>query len=203
MSSHISEELAALALGALLPDEAADVAAQLAVDPVLRTEFAQYQAAAQTLLFAEGLELDASSKRDLKLRILRAAGERRMDVPDPESAAGIVAPERLRRLAPGISWAVLPCKDMTAVYWVFDPPHCSALPLEAHVHEQYGYVLEGECTLQIADAQHKLRTGAHYRIPSGALHGCTFEKRTTLYDVYVPRHLGFERRYAEQLRRPD
>jgi hypothetical protein len=92
-----------------------------------------------------------------------------------ESRASLVAPDRLRPFAPGISWAVLPGDGMTLVYWLFEPPACGDVPLHQHAVAQGGVV---------------------YTLQGNAPHGATFTERCVVLDVFAPNRVEYEQRFA-------
>jgi quercetin dioxygenase-like cupin family protein len=114
-----------------------------------------------------------------------------------ESRASLVAPDRLRSFAPGISWAVLPGDGMTLVYWVFEPPACGDVPLHQHAVAQGGVVLEGSIHLHDEDGRTTtLGAGDVYTLQGNAPHGATFTERCVVLDVFAPNRVEYEQRYA-------
>ena len=114
-----------------------------------------------------------------------------------ESRASLVAPDRLRSFAPGISWAVLPGDGMTLVYWVFEPPACGDVPLHQHAVAQGGMVLEGSIHLHDEDGRTTtLGAGDVYTLQGNAPHGATFTERCVVLDVFAPNRVEYEQRYA-------
>ena len=114
-----------------------------------------------------------------------------------ESRASLVAPVRLRRFAPCISWAVLPGDGMTLVYWLFEPPACGDVPLHQHAVAQGGVVLEGSIHLHDEHGRTTtLRTGDVYTLQGNAPHGATFTERCVVLDVFAPNRVEYEQRFA-------
>lgn len=201
MNESIEDLLAVLAVGGAEIEEAAALAAKLAVHDELRDAYLQYERAAEYLAQsaqAQPADLTHGDKRRMLARILSEAASQGLH--RPSSYAKLVPHHRLTPFGPGIEWAVLPGEGMTTVFWIFTPPQCGDAPLETHVHEQSGYVLDGACTLLHPGGKDRaLLAGDRFTIPSGALHGMTFQRRTILCDVYVPKKIDFERMYAERI----
>lgn len=200
MNGAPEELLAALAAGAADETEAAQLTGRLAAEEELREAFAGHRNAVEYLALSaidDDAKPGAEQKRRMLARIVTEAASEKKALPPLYER--LVPADCLLRFGPGIEWAVLSGKNMTTVFWIFTPPECGNLPLETHVHEQSGFVLEGSFTLLDAGGDHRfLKTGNHYAIASGAGHGAEFHERTILCDVYVPKHDEFERTYAQQ-----
>ncbi|MDH4347024.1 MAG: cupin domain-containing protein [Thermoleophilia bacterium] len=55
-----------------------------------------------------------------------------------------------------------------------------------HPHEQLGYVLEGELTLEIDGVEHRLGAGDAYRIAGGTPHAAWSDGPCVVLDVFQP-----------------
>ena len=60
------------------------------------------------------------------------------------------------------------------------------VPRHDHPHEQLGYVLEGELTLEIDGVEHVLRPGDAYQIPGGVEHAARSGGHCLVMDVFQP-----------------
>ncbi len=118
-----------------------------------------------------------------------------------ERYATMFPKERLVPCGPGAWWAVMPGDGVTLVYWVFEAPRCTNLPMHRHEEGQSGYVLEGELSLLYGDGSERvLRAGEAYTIPPGVLHGASIRRRAVMLDVYSPARKDYEERYRFSLR---
>lgn len=55
-----------------------------------------------------------------------------------------------------------------------------------HPHEQLGYVLEGELTLEIDRVEHVLGPGSAFQIPGGVEHAAWSEGPCVVLDIFQP-----------------
>jgi quercetin dioxygenase-like cupin family protein len=209
MMSHdeaLLDAVAALAVGALAPDEAADAQTHLTSCPSCRAEFGALSAAVDAVATAAtatpAMLSDANAAR-LKQTVLHAAVAARPPAElasrPPAAAPGghahAVPRDALVQLEPGISFAVVAGEGITLVYWVFEPP-CTALPREFHPQTQAGIVLDGLMTLHYGDGSAQTcRPGDMYAIAPGMPHGASFPEPTVLFDVYTPNRTDFEEQY--------
>lgn len=198
------DDVAALAIGAVPFEEAAELGGRLATDPELRAAYRGFLEAAGVLGHAvesTASELSKDRKERLKSRILSAAREARRELnPKGSDFATVIPPGQLVQFGEGIRWAVLAGPGRTTVYWVFDPPACGDFPLETHTQAQSGLVLEGAFTLLFAEGRAlPLKAGDQYSIAPGTVHGATFEARTLLCEVYTPNYEDLEALYRSHV----
>lgn len=201
MNRELEELLAALAVGALTPAEASRLAGQLAADPHLRAAYRGYPDAAQCVALSARpatSQLKADRKKRMFARILSSATAAGAQTRTGYDA--LVPHDRMLQYADGVQWAVIPSDGITIVYFRFDPARCPVVPLESHEQIECGYVMQGACTLFGADGSgQRFQTGDYYRVEPGVQHGAIIHARTVLCDVFAPRNLTLERRYASQL----
>ena len=63
----------------------------------------------------------------------------------------------------------------------------SELPMHHHLHEQLGWVLEGDFDMAIGDETRRVREGDTYLIPGGTLHGVPkVHAPSRVLDVFIP-----------------
>ncbi len=62
----------------------------------------------------------------------------------------------------------------------------SAVPMHQHPHEQVGYVVSGELTMNIAGTDYHFEPRDSYVIPGGVLHNATANVRTVVLDFFSP-----------------
>jgi quercetin dioxygenase-like cupin family protein len=203
MTSHdeaLLDAVAALAVGALAPEEAVDAQAHLASCPACRAEFGELSAAAGVVASAAAATAETLSDADaarLKRTVLHAAVAARapVAVTPRRGHAHAVPRDALVQVEPGISFAVVAGDGITLVYWVFEPP-CTSLPREHHPQTQAGIVLDGLMTLHYGDGSAQTcRPGDMYAIAPGMAHGASFPEPTVLFDVYTPNRTDFEAQY--------
>jgi unsaturated pyranuronate lyase len=88
-------------------------------------------------------------------------------------------------LAPGVRMSPLFGDGAMLNLLDFDPG--ASVPAHQHPHEQLGFVVEGELTLEIDGVPHRLTPGCGYRIPGGVTHRAwTDDVRCRVLDVFQP-----------------
>ncbi|MEA2718172.1 MAG: hypothetical protein QOJ39_36 [Candidatus Eremiobacteraeota bacterium] len=202
MTSHdeaLLDAVAALAVGALAPEEALDAQAHLATCASCRAEFGELSAAVDVVASAAAATPDVLSDANaaaMKRTVLHAAVAARPPAALPRRGHAHAVPrDALVELEPGISFAVVAGDGITLVYWVFQPP-CTSLPREFHPQTQAGIVLDGLMTLHYGDGSAQTcRPGDMYAIAPGMAHGASFPEPTVLFDVYAPNRTDFEEQY--------
>jgi len=58
------------------------------------------------------------------------------------------------------------------------------LPVHSHSYPQWGIVIDGEMELKIDGVPRVCRKGAEYLIPTGAMHGASFLRKTRVMDFF-------------------
>lgn len=87
-------------------------------------------------------------------------------------------------LAPGVT--MRPLFGEGAMLNLLEFAAGAQVPVHDHPHEQLGYVLEGELTLEIAGVEHRLRPGDAYRIAGGTPHAAWADGPCVVLDVFQP-----------------
>ena len=103
--------------------------------------------------------------------------------PERGVVVGLRAAEALE-LASGVTMRPLFGKGAMLNLLEFDPG--ARVPVHDHAHEQLGYVLEGELTLEIDGAEHRLHPGDAYRIAGGTPHAAWSDGPCIVLDVFQP-----------------
>jgi quercetin dioxygenase-like cupin family protein len=87
-------------------------------------------------------------------------------------------------LVPGVTMRPLFGEGAQLNLLEFEPG--ARVPRHEHPHEQLGYVLEGELTLEIDGVEHRLAPGAAFQIPGGVQHAAWSEGPCVVLDVFQP-----------------
>ena len=89
-------------------------------------------------------------------------------------------------LAPGVQMSPLFGDGAMLNLLDFEPG--SSVAAHAHDHEQLGFVIEGELTLEIDGVPHRLSEGYGYQIPGGVTHRAWTDEgaRCRVLDVFQP-----------------
>jgi quercetin dioxygenase-like cupin family protein len=90
-----------------------------------------------------------------------------------------------RRLAPGIASRIFPGANVMLSIVRFEPD--SVGPVHSHPEEQWGVLLEGECTRIQGNEEIDMRAGDFWHTPGGTSHGIRAGKRGAMVlDIFSP-----------------
>jgi len=90
-----------------------------------------------------------------------------------------------KEIAAGINIRTFWGKKMTVALVTLEPH--SVLPTHSHLHEQAGYVLEGNTEFTISGQTRVLSSGDVYIIPGNAEHSVKIcDMQTRLFETFVP-----------------
>jgi quercetin dioxygenase-like cupin family protein len=103
--------------------------------------------------------------------------------PDRDVVVGLRGADA-HELAPGVT--MRPLFGEGAMLNLLEFAAGARVPAHDHPHEQLGYVLEGELTLEIDGVEHRLRPGDAYRIAGGTPHAASSEGPCVVLDVFQP-----------------
>ena len=96
-----------------------------------------------------------------------------------EFAPGIL----LRRLNQGL--------EINAVHWNFKDG--VSLPAHQHIHEQFGYIIQGGFQVTIGEQTRLLKAGDAYYVPPNTMHQFVAVGETEAIDVFTPvREVGYK-----------
>ncbi len=59
-------------------------------------------------------------------------------------------------------------------------------PRHSHLHEQHGFMMEGEAEFEIGGERSIVSAGQGYIIPGGVGHGAVFNKDSIVLDIFSP-----------------
>jgi quercetin dioxygenase-like cupin family protein len=93
--------------------------------------------------------------------------------------------EGYKTALPGIRMKTL-CYGERTLMTEFLLERGSTLPGHSHPHEQTGYLVQGHMRLRIGDAEHEVRPGDSWCIPSGVEHGAQILADSVAVEVFSP-----------------
>ena len=93
--------------------------------------------------------------------------------------------DRYKIVLPGIKLKTLVYGEKT-LFTEFRMDAGSVLPQHAHIHEQTGYLIEGEIRLTIGEQVFEVEKGDCWSIPGNMEHGAEILKDSVAIEVFSP-----------------
>ncbi len=84
----------------------------------------------------------------------------------------------------GVSRKIVTADKLMVVMWKWDKG--IALPVHAHPHDQYFYLISGKAIFQSENQERVMLPGDSWMIPGGVLHGTRYLEDSVTIDLFAP-----------------